>query len=124
MGYYWPSMRKDAAEFAKKCLAYQKHAPLTHRPSEELHPTLTPWPFMKWGMDIVKLPPSSGQRVYFLATTDYFSKWIEAEAYKEIKDKARHLIHQKKHPKLIWSASRDHYRQRVSVHQQQDHEVL
>ncbi|XP_021721465.1 uncharacterized protein LOC110689023 [Chenopodium quinoa] len=58
MGYYWPSMRKEAAEFAKKCLACQKHAPLTHKPSEELHPTLTPWPFMKWGMDIVKLPPS------------------------------------------------------------------
>ena len=39
-------------------------------------------------MDIVgKLPPASGQRVYFLAMTDYFSKWIEAEAYREIKDK-------------------------------------
>ena len=42
---------------------------------------------MKWKMDIVgKLPPASGQRVYLLAMTDYFSKWIEAEAFKEIKD--------------------------------------
>ena len=43
---------------------------------------------MRWGMDIVgKLPPASGQRVFFLAMTDYFSKWIEAEAYREVKDK-------------------------------------
>src|ERR1044071_9850930 len=42
--------------------------------------------FMQWGMDIVgKLPPVLGQRVFFLSMTDYFSKWIEAEAYKEVK---------------------------------------
>ena len=38
-------------------------------------------------MDIVrKLPPASGQRVFFLAMTYYFSKWIEAEAYKKVKE--------------------------------------
>ena len=42
---------------------------------------------MRWGMDIVgKLPPASGQRAFFLAMIDYFSKWIEAEAYKEVKE--------------------------------------
>ena len=61
---------------------------MTHQPATTLHPTLSPWPFMRWGMDIVgKLPPTTGQRFYFLAMTDYFSKWIEAEAYREIKDK-------------------------------------
>ena len=40
---------------------------------------------MKWGMDIVgKLPDSPGQKVFMLAVTDYFSKWIEAEAYKHV----------------------------------------
>ena len=43
---------------------------------------------MKWGMDIVgKLPPDPGQKVFLLALTDYFSKWIEAEACQHVKDK-------------------------------------
>ena len=87
MGYYWPTMNKDAVEFSRKCDACQRHGPIPHLPSELLHPLTSPWPFMKWGMDIVgKLPPASGQRVYLLAMTDYFSKWIEAEAFKEVKD--------------------------------------
>ena len=87
-GYYWPTLRFDAQEYTRKCVACQRHAPTPHQPATVLHPTLSPWPFMRWGMDIVgKLPPASRQRVYFLAMTDYFSKWIEAEAYREIKDK-------------------------------------
>lgn len=38
-------------------------------------------------MDIVgKFPMVSGQKVFFLVVTDYFSKWIEAEALSKIKD--------------------------------------
>ncbi|XP_074300761.1 uncharacterized protein LOC141632077 [Silene latifolia] len=34
------------------------------------------------GMDIVgKLPQAPGQKVFMLAMTDYFSKWIEADSY-------------------------------------------
>ncbi|XP_021723894.1 uncharacterized protein LOC110691280 [Chenopodium quinoa] len=96
-------LAQDVAEFIKKFLACNKHAPLTHQQSEELHPTLTPWPFMKWGIDIVKLPPSSGQRVYFLAMTDYLSKWMEFEAYKDIISKINtSFIHQKEHTVQIW----------------------
>ncbi|MDP1136577.1 transposase family protein, partial [Klebsiella pneumoniae] len=43
---------------------------------------------MKWGMDIVgKLPMAPGQRVFMLALTDYFSKWIEAEAFRSVTEK-------------------------------------
>ncbi|XP_074377991.1 uncharacterized protein LOC141719511 [Apium graveolens] len=39
-------------------------------------------------MDLVgKMPPSPGQEVYILAVTDYFSKWIEAEAFRQVKSK-------------------------------------
>ena len=42
---------------------------------------------MKWGMDIVgKLPTAPGQRMYMLAVTDYFTKWVEAEAYHQVRD--------------------------------------
>ncbi|KAJ9544343.1 LOW QUALITY PROTEIN: hypothetical protein OSB04_024050 [Centaurea solstitialis] len=59
---------------------------MTHRPSEPLHSILIPWPFMRWGMDIVgKLPPAPGQKVYLLVLTGYFSKWIEAAAFSQIR---------------------------------------
>ncbi|KAJ9542425.1 hypothetical protein OSB04_028931 [Centaurea solstitialis] len=61
---------------------------MVHRPSEPLHSVLVPWPFMRRGMDIVgKLPPAPGQKVYLLVLTDYFSKWIEAGAFSQVRDK-------------------------------------
>ena len=43
---------------------------------------------MKWGIDIVgKLPIALSQRMYMLAVTDYFNKWVEAEAYHQIRDR-------------------------------------
>ncbi|XP_074306427.1 uncharacterized protein LOC141641672 [Silene latifolia] len=81
-GYFWPTMRKDAIDYVKKCEECQRHAPVSHQPAEHIHPIISPWPFMKWGMDNVgPLPRASGNRTYMLAMTDYFSKWIEAEAF-------------------------------------------
>ncbi|XP_059290110.1 uncharacterized protein LOC132043654 [Lycium ferocissimum] len=68
-GYYWNKMENDARSFVQKCNECQKHAPSIHQPGEELYPVLSPWPFMKWGMDIVgPLPWAPGNM------TDYFSK--------------------------------------------------
>ncbi|KAJ9557123.1 hypothetical protein OSB04_011737 [Centaurea solstitialis] len=87
-GYYWPTLREDAITYVKRCDACQKHLGMVHRPSEPLHSVLVPWPFMRWGMDIVgKLPPAPGQKVYLLVLTDYFSKWIEAGAFSQFRDK-------------------------------------
>ncbi|KAI3783284.1 hypothetical protein L1987_42361 [Smallanthus sonchifolius] len=56
-GYYWPTMRKDAVTYSQKCDACQRHNNILHQPAEPLYPIFSPWPFMKWGMDIVgKLP--------------------------------------------------------------------
>lgn len=39
-------------------------------------------------MDIVgPLSTAASQKKFLLVATDYFSKWIEAEAYASIKDK-------------------------------------
>ena len=87
-GYYWPTMRADSKEFVQKCDPCQRHSNVSHLPAEKLHSTIAPWPFMKWGMDIVgKLPTAPGQRVFMLAVTDYFTKWVEAEAYKQVRDR-------------------------------------
>jgi ribonuclease HI len=87
-GYYWPTMRRDAMTFSQRCDACQRHSNILHQPAEPLHSIISPWPFMKWGMDIVgKLPKAPGGKVFMLAMTDYFSKWIEAEAFAQVREK-------------------------------------
>ena len=43
--YYWPTMKKDAAAYVKKCDKCQRHAPIPHVSSETLKPISGPWPF-------------------------------------------------------------------------------
>jgi len=87
-GYYWPTLREDAIRYVENCDACQRHAGTTHKPSELLHTTLIPWPFMRWGMDIVgKLPLAPGQKVFLLVLTDYFSKEVEAAAFSQVRDR-------------------------------------
>ena len=51
---------------------------------------------MKWGMDIVgKLPIAPGHQIYMFAITDYFTKWIKAEAF--------HQVHDCEVKKFIWN---------------------
>ena len=44
-GFWWPQMRKDAAEYARKCELCQKHARLIHQPAGHLNPVSSAWPF-------------------------------------------------------------------------------
>ncbi|XP_034685658.1 uncharacterized protein LOC117914419 [Vitis riparia] len=87
-GYYWPTMRQDAVIHVKKCDKCQKHASIPHMPAEMLNSVTSPWPFAQWGMDIMgPFPTAPAQKKFLLVATDYFSKWVEAEAYASIKDK-------------------------------------
>ncbi|RDY06589.1 hypothetical protein CR513_09398, partial [Mucuna pruriens] len=61
-GYYWPTLRKDYMEYVKKCDKYQKFAEGHKAPPERLHPVTSPWPFFKWGVDILgPFPQAPGQ---------------------------------------------------------------
>nr|XP_016503336.1 PREDICTED: uncharacterized protein LOC107821417 [Nicotiana tabacum] len=61
-GYYWPKMEEDAENFVAKCDKCQRYAKNMHRPAELLHTVISPWPFMKWGIDIVgPLPQAKGK---------------------------------------------------------------
>ncbi|XP_070025840.1 uncharacterized protein [Nicotiana sylvestris] len=61
-GYYWPKMEEEAESFVAKCYKCQRYNNNMHRPAELLHSVIAPWPFMKWGMDIVgPLPQAKGQ---------------------------------------------------------------
>ena len=71
----------------KKYDQCQRFAPNIHQPREVLNPLSNPWPFTKWGLDIVgPFPKAAGNKRYLLVGTDYFTKWIEAEPLANIKN--------------------------------------
>ena len=43
---------------------------------------------MKWGIHIAgKVPTTPSQWVYMLAVIDYFTKWVEAKAFHQVRDR-------------------------------------
>jgi hypothetical protein len=80
-GYYWPTMIRDAKEMVRVCDACQRFTRVSNSPPEYLHSVTSPWPFAKWGVDIVgPMPPGKGNRKFIVVAVDYFTKWVEAEA--------------------------------------------
>ena len=71
----------------KKCDVHQRFAPNIHQPKGVLNPLSSPWPFAKWGLDIVgPFPKTTENKRYLLVGTNYFTKWVEAEPLANIKD--------------------------------------
>ena len=87
-GYYWPTMKSDAADYVCKCDRCQSQAPILRSPAQDLRSISSPWPFAPFSIDIVgPLPIAPAQKKLLLVAIDYFSKWIEAETFASIKDK-------------------------------------
>ncbi|KAK1411204.1 hypothetical protein QVD17_37750 [Tagetes erecta] len=53
-------------------------------PAEPLYPIISSWSFMKWGIYNIR---HAGGKVFMPAMTDYFSKWIEAESFAQVKER-------------------------------------
>ena len=63
-------------------------SPILRSPVHDLISISSLWPFVQWGIDIVgSFPIAPAQKKLLLVAMDYFSKWIEAEAYASIKDR-------------------------------------
>ena len=76
---------QDAQEFAIRCKKCQNHGLLIHQPSEFCNSVISPWPFLKWGLDIIgKLPVEKGGKCFVLGATDFFTNWVKAEAFSSI----------------------------------------
>ncbi|XP_070046703.1 uncharacterized protein [Nicotiana tomentosiformis] len=93
--YYKETLyRRSFERVLLRCLGEDKatqamqEAHLEFMPPEVLHLTVASWPFDSWGLDVVgPLPKFSCGHLYILAATDYFSKWAEVVAIKDVKKK-------------------------------------
>ncbi|KAI5311615.1 hypothetical protein L3X38_040788 [Prunus dulcis] len=80
IGNFWPTIRHDSAEYVKKCDRCQRHKPIPNMPAEVCHSQNSPWPFMQWAINLVgPLPPALAKKEMMIVSTDYFTKWIDAE---------------------------------------------
>eukprot|EP00253_Pinus_taeda_P022517 PITA_22517 len=80
MGYYWPSLFKDAKEYVRACDSCQRMGQPNHRDEMPLNPQVIIEPFERWALDFIgPINPPSNQRIYILVCTDYMTKWVEAK---------------------------------------------
>nr|GEU64281.1 reverse transcriptase domain-containing protein [Tanacetum cinerariifolium] len=81
LGYYWPTMHRDARDMIRRCNDCQIHRLITRNPQQPLTLITAPWPFYKWGIDIASpFPEGPGKVKFLIVFMDYFTKWIEAKA--------------------------------------------
>ena len=78
-------MRVDVAAYVRKCDRCLK---ILRVSAQNLTTIMSLWPISQWGIDIIgPLPTAPTQKKLLLVATDYFNKWVEAEAFVSIKDK-------------------------------------
>ena len=73
-------MISDVVQLVRTCERCQRTSNLVHTLAAELTHLASPYPFVRWGVDILgPFPLAIGQNKYLIAATDYFTKWVEAE---------------------------------------------
>ena len=88
VGYYWPTMQKDAEAYVKACDKCQRFSNIIRQPTEKLALMTAPWSFAQWGLNIIGPFPTVVRQLKFLVIgIDYFTKWVEAEALATIIEK-------------------------------------
>ncbi|CAL8991185.1 unnamed protein product, partial [Prunus brigantina] len=61
-GYYWPTLKTDSLQLARKCRPCQLFSNIIHQPPEPLSSMASPWPLAQWGLDLIgPMPEGKGQ---------------------------------------------------------------
>ncbi|GJQ99294.1 reverse transcriptase domain-containing protein [Tanacetum coccineum] len=80
VGFYWPTIYKDAYELIKSCDACQRQGKISQRDEMPQNAIQVCEIFDIWGIDFMGPFPSSRGNKYILVAVDYLSKWVEAKA--------------------------------------------
>jgi len=81
IGYYWPTIFKDAKKFVQSCDSCQRVGHCGQFDKMPLNPQLVIEPLERWALDFFgPINPSSNQKTYILVAIEYVTKWDEAEA--------------------------------------------
>ena len=87
-GYFWPTMKTDAMDFARKCDKCQRFFSIPKSHLEKLTSMISPWPFAVWGIDLIgPMPTAHPTFKYVVVAVDYFTKWAEAKPLATISSK-------------------------------------
>nr|GEX89600.1 reverse transcriptase domain-containing protein [Tanacetum cinerariifolium] len=89
VGFFWPTIYKDAHEFVKNCDSCQRQGKISQRDEMPQNSIQVCEIFDVWGIDFMVPFPSSRGNKYILVAVDYLSKWVEA---KEIPTNDAHVV--------------------------------
>ena len=78
LGFYWPSLFKDAHQFVSTCDKCKRMGNISRKDEPPMHPILEVELFDLWGIDFMGPFPESYSNLYILLAVDYVSKWVEA----------------------------------------------
>ncbi|XP_022893859.1 uncharacterized protein LOC111408320 [Olea europaea var. sylvestris] len=84
--YFWPAIRRDSLEFVKRYDKCQHLAPIINALSCELNPVTAPWPFVKWGVNLIgPMPVGKGDFCEEFDIKKYFSTPNHPQANGQVK---------------------------------------
>ena len=78
LGFYWPTLFKDAHQFVSTCDKYQRMGNISRKDEPPMHPILEVELFDLWGLDFMGPFPPPYNNLHILLAVDYVSKWVEA----------------------------------------------
>nr|GEW42223.1 retrovirus-related Pol polyprotein from transposon 17.6 [Tanacetum cinerariifolium] len=93
LGFYWPTIYRDAHDLVKNCDVCQRKGKISQRDEMPQNSIQVCEIFYIWGIDFMGSFPSSTGSKYILVAVDYLSKWVEAKTSGQVEVSNRGLKH-------------------------------
>ena len=87
MGYYWPTLFRDAKRYVQSCDSCQRMGQPNRTDQIPLQPQVVIELFDRWALYFVgPISPHSKPKSYILVCIDYMTKWVEVVALAKAND--------------------------------------